>query len=183
MAEMRLYAGEEVTVTFTGPELQIEIDNHKTEGEMFVMCFKSYPNNYARRCPIGYASLYYLTSQWGITYRYYITRRGHLSDTSLTDVLGPIVFGKDGSITLLVYKLPSKCTLRVLNAAKVVPTTTTTTTTTTEKTTTTIASIKETSYKTVYFVIGGLALLLIIIIAVGIVWILWHRKTNATPPP
>uniref|UniRef100_A0A7E4ZUB4 Ephrin RBD domain-containing protein n=1 Tax=Panagrellus redivivus TaxID=6233 RepID=A0A7E4ZUB4_PANRE len=180
LAEIWLAAGDEVTITFTGPQLHIELFNHESHAEYFVICFKSVPNNYGRRCPIGYASLYYMTTSAATKYRYHISRQGQISDTRYTEVRGRVVFGEGGSITVLAYKLPSKCTLRLVNAQKFVPTTTTTTTT--EKISTTTVVTKETSYGTVYFVVGGLALLLILIVAVGFIWILC-RKTNATNNP
>uniref|UniRef100_A0A7E4V866 Ephrin RBD domain-containing protein n=1 Tax=Panagrellus redivivus TaxID=6233 RepID=A0A7E4V866_PANRE len=159
VGEVRMVAGQEETFTFTGPELHIEIDNPlRTDAQIFLMCFKSYPNNVARRCPTGYASLYYWTSESVFTYKYHINRRGELLRESFTRILGKIVFNVDGSLTLLVSKLPNRGLLRLTNAEKVVPTTTTTTT---EKITSTTTKVKETSYQTVFFVTGGLALLFI----------------------
>uniref|UniRef100_A0A7E4UR66 ZP domain-containing protein n=1 Tax=Panagrellus redivivus TaxID=6233 RepID=A0A7E4UR66_PANRE len=176
MSEIRLAEGEEVTFTFTGPELKIEIDNHDDEGNVFVMCFKSYPNSNANRCPRGYASLYYGTSKFTLMYRFFINRKGELLRSTLTLIVGKIVFGEDGYMTLLMYKLPRACTFRLPNAQKVIPTTTTTT----AQITSTVAVVKESSYKTLYFVIGCLALLLVLIIVVGLVCIFLRKKTDAT---
>uniref|UniRef100_A0A7E5A1I0 Ephrin RBD domain-containing protein n=1 Tax=Panagrellus redivivus TaxID=6233 RepID=A0A7E5A1I0_PANRE len=166
---------DEVTITFTGPELLIEIDNHDDQGNVFVMCFKSYPNSYANRCPKGYASLYYWTTENILSYRYFINRKGELLYATLTLIVGKIVFGEDGSVTLLVHKLPRACTFRLLNAQKVIQTTTTTTT---AQITSTTTLIKKASYNTVYFVVGGLAILLILIIVFIVAYLLWSKKAN-----
>uniref|UniRef100_A0A7E4V4M2 Uncharacterized protein n=1 Tax=Panagrellus redivivus TaxID=6233 RepID=A0A7E4V4M2_PANRE len=104
--------------------------------------------------------------------RYHINRRGELLRESFTVIFGKIVFNVDGSLTLLVSKLPNGGLLRLTNAEKFVPTTTTTTT---EAVTSTTAKVKETPYRTVFFVTGGLALLFILIIAVGLATICWLR--------
>uniref|UniRef100_A0A7E4VDQ5 Uncharacterized protein n=1 Tax=Panagrellus redivivus TaxID=6233 RepID=A0A7E4VDQ5_PANRE len=168
-----LGVGDEVTVTFTGNLLRLHVLNPKRRHrERFTVCFKSHPNNIAEYCPRGYATLYYWSWENLPASQYRINRRGKL-DGSTDEIEGDVVFNDDGSVTLRVQELPYGCSVKLLNAEKVIPTTTT------EKPTTTVTVPEvKTLNNTVYYVIGGLAVLLVVIVGTAAIWICYSRKSK-----
>uniref|UniRef100_A0A7E4UUV3 Uncharacterized protein n=1 Tax=Panagrellus redivivus TaxID=6233 RepID=A0A7E4UUV3_PANRE len=179
VALVTLGVGDEVTVTFTGNELYLRVPNpKKRDSERYTVCFKSKPNNVAEYCPRGYATLYYWSWSNLPESQYSIDRKGRLID-STDKIQGNVVFNSDGSLTLRVQELPYGCSVKLLNAEKVVITTTT------GKTTTTVTvPAAKTSNNTVYYVIGSLALLFALIVGSAILFICWSRnsKSNSANP-
>uniref|UniRef100_A0A7E4VPS2 Uncharacterized protein n=1 Tax=Panagrellus redivivus TaxID=6233 RepID=A0A7E4VPS2_PANRE len=175
-ADVYLFLNDEIRVTFSGPELMINMENPRlTEALQFVLCLKSYPTTTQKYCPKGYASFYYwFVGQDRIRYR--MTRYGMIVDGTASIIRGNVLFDYDGSVTIKVVKLPPGSYVHLVNAEKVIPTTTTIRQSTTTMTTTDM--VKTASF-TIYYVIGGLALVLVLIVGAVIACICWSKKSRA----
>uniref|UniRef100_A0A7E4V4R2 Ephrin RBD domain-containing protein n=1 Tax=Panagrellus redivivus TaxID=6233 RepID=A0A7E4V4R2_PANRE len=160
-ADVNLFLNDEVTVTFNGPELLLNVENPRLKKwEQFTLCLKSVPSTVQKYCPKGYASFFYwVIGQERIRYR--MTRSGK------------IVGGQ--YITIKAVQFPPGCYVHLVNAEKVIPTTTTI-----PRSTITTTQMVATASFTIYYVIGGLTLLFVLIVGVVTAYICWSRKSRSS---
>uniref|UniRef100_A0A7E4VN71 Uncharacterized protein n=1 Tax=Panagrellus redivivus TaxID=6233 RepID=A0A7E4VN71_PANRE len=172
-AEVQLKQGKNSTVTFKGDELIIKIDNPQSKIEQLELCFGSRPDTIDKFCPQGFG--YVLVNIHERTETLKLNRDGKLAGMAGNYLVGKnAVFNSDGSINVLVNKVPSGVTVSLPNANLPVITTTA------------ASQVKKeaTDKAVIGIVCGGILLLIILIIVGGVLfYCLWYKKRSHKPVP
>uniref|UniRef100_A0A7E4WD45 Hydrocephalus-inducing protein homolog n=1 Tax=Panagrellus redivivus TaxID=6233 RepID=A0A7E4WD45_PANRE len=137
-------------VMFKDEEMQVRVRNPQGKLAEVSFCFEAAPDIVNVKCPQGFAQLYVSVNLNQPIVTYYVNRQGRVKHNPGIIVEGKIKFREDGSIKVLVHEQHSTFRVSVVNAEVFIPKE--------EKST----DSEKRSYKTIYWVILGLALLAIL---------------------
>uniref|UniRef100_A0A7E4UUU2 Protein kinase domain-containing protein n=1 Tax=Panagrellus redivivus TaxID=6233 RepID=A0A7E4UUU2_PANRE len=112
------------TVNFPGDKLEIEIDNHSGHYDKpLIVCLESTGGVGEGECPNGYLSIPVFTTDDLKIRTVTVNRDGSVFTTDVQKISGSVRFGEDGSVRIMVKKIPEDVTVTLLNAKKVASTT------------------------------------------------------------
>uniref|UniRef100_A0A7E4WA63 RNA-directed RNA polymerase n=1 Tax=Panagrellus redivivus TaxID=6233 RepID=A0A7E4WA63_PANRE len=181
--EVILKQGQIEKVTFYGDELQVRVDNTRGKDGLVIICYGAKPEYAAEFCPQGFASTVFLFAGDPKVKTLALGRNGKvLRNSDLQNTL-PLLFNKDGSLSVTIGKVPDTTTIVALSNAEIyVPTTMMMTTMNTTELAERISKASVIGIS----VGAGVAALVIVVIAVTI-WLCWYCKNqnskNSIPPP
>uniref|UniRef100_A0A7E4VBJ1 CUB domain-containing protein n=1 Tax=Panagrellus redivivus TaxID=6233 RepID=A0A7E4VBJ1_PANRE len=151
--EVKLTKGSNETVSFTGEELTIEVDNTLGANAELIICFGSSPDASHPPCPLGYAR-FSLGIGGNRKVRFIINRQGQFVG-GYYSTLGNVKFNDDGTLNIMVLQLPDAKTVVTLpNADIFVP----------EKQVDAIVKKKRSNAGTV-----GIIAIIIVLIVIGVI--------------
>uniref|UniRef100_A0A7E5A0K1 Secreted protein n=1 Tax=Panagrellus redivivus TaxID=6233 RepID=A0A7E5A0K1_PANRE len=172
-AEVKLKLYVNVTVAFEGDELLIQIDNPDRIGDNILLCFGSTPNSdECYFCPLGYAGALIMYDEVRQVWKLSRSTGKITRSQYYAQIMGDIVFEHDGTIKVLVVRMPYGGSVSLPNAEIPVATTT-------------LASRKEVtnSNATVSIIIAVVILILIVfIISAALVYYCWYKKRGTSVP-
>uniref|UniRef100_A0A7E4VME6 Secreted protein n=1 Tax=Panagrellus redivivus TaxID=6233 RepID=A0A7E4VME6_PANRE len=169
-AEVKLKLYQNQTVAFEGNELIIKVDNPEIRDGPLILCFGSRPDAEYDFCPKGYGGISVNIDESTETYK--LTHQGKFAGMDGNPVSQGVVFGKDGTLNVLVVSMPSGVTVSLPNAKIPIATTTA------------AAPVKKepTSNATLTIVVGAIfIILLILIISVVLLYFCWYKKRSDQP--
>uniref|UniRef100_A0A7E4VYT2 Cadherin domain-containing protein n=1 Tax=Panagrellus redivivus TaxID=6233 RepID=A0A7E4VYT2_PANRE len=167
------------TVTFDGPELEIEVDNSGGIEGRFTLCIKSSDQVPSPDCPTGYLPIQFSFGRTANVKTATVNRQGRVMLGPLEyDTITSILFNENESLDVILKEVPDRSTkVRLLNAVRYVPPESTTTTT--EK-----SSKSATIGITIGIVVGVIAAIIAIAAVIGFcVYCRNKKQKQAVPPP